>query len=352
MNAGGSMRAVVVTGERHTEIQEVPLPDPLPGELLIRIETCLLCTWEQRIFAGGAGTPIPFVPGHEAAGVVAAIPAGTVTSFKVGDKVVFKTLDHCGHCSFCYEGDTNQCIGVSRKRSYGGIPGTGGLAEYIALDVSKVFPVAPAIDLVVAAFSEPVACCLHSVERTDLALGDTVVVIGAGIMGQLHAALARLRGCRVVVVEPDARRRELALSLGAHEGVDPSACDPIAAVQDLTCGEGAEAVFSTVTKSAVAASALGMVRKMGTLMLYGSFHPNDPIQLDANAVHYKEFVITGSYSPSTRDFFRSTRLLSMGLLDPRPFLSGRFPIERAQDAFAASIDPANFRIAIDLSRVR
>jgi L-iditol 2-dehydrogenase len=344
------MRAVVVTGEKLATIQEVPTPEPLPGELLIKIETCLLCTWEQRIFAGGSGTSLPFVPGHEASGTVASIPAGTVTTFKVGDKVAFKTLDHCGHCSFCYEGNTNQCIGSSRKRSYGGIAGSGGLAEYIALDVSKVFPVAPELDLTLAAFSEPIACCLHSIERADLSLGDTVVIIGAGIMGQLHAVLSRLRGCRVLVVEPDAGRRELALRMGAHEGIDPVACDAVAMVKELTRGEGGEAVFSTVTKSSVAASALGMVRKMGTLMLYGSFHPNDPIQLDANAVHYKEVVVTGSYSPSTRDFFRSTRLLSLGLLDPSPFLSGRFPMEKAQEAFGAAINPANFRIAIDIGR--
>jgi 2-desacetyl-2-hydroxyethyl bacteriochlorophyllide A dehydrogenase len=343
------MRAVVVTGERTAAVQEVPVPEPLPGEVLIKIRTCLLCTWEQRIFAGSGGVAIPFVPGHEAAGTIAAVPPGTVSSFKVGDKVVFKTLDHCGHCSFCYQGDTNQCVGSARKRSYGGIPGTGGLAEFIALDASKVFPVGPELDLTLAAFSEPVACCLHSVERAHLAFGDTAVVIGAGIMGQLHAALARLRGCRVIVVEPDARRRELALKMGAHAGIDPAGCDPAAAVKELTRGEGAEAVFSTVTNSAVAAGTLAMVRKMGTLVFYGSFHPNAPIQLDPNAIHYKEFLITGSYSPSTRDFFRSTRLLSQGLLDPTPFLSGRFPAERAQEAFAASIKPENFRIAIDMA---
>jgi 2-desacetyl-2-hydroxyethyl bacteriochlorophyllide A dehydrogenase len=346
MNAK-DMRAVVVAAERKIELRDVPVPEPLPGEVLIRIETCLLCTWEQRIFAG-SGASLPIVPGHEASGVITSIPAGTVTSFKVGDKVVFKTLDHCGHCSFCYEGDTNQCVGAARKRLYGGIPGTGGLAEYIALDVSKVFLLDPGIDLSVAAFAEPIACCLHSVERAHLALGDTVVIVGMGIMGQLHALLSRMRGCRVVVIEPDARRRELALSLGAHVGIDPRERDPAEAVRELTRGEGAEAVFSTVTKSSVAAAALGMVRKMGTLVFYGSFHPNDPIQLDPNAIHYKEFVITGSYSPSTRDFFRSARLLSEGLLDPRPFLSARFPMDRAQEAFEAAIKPENFRVAIDL----
>jgi len=347
-----TMKAVVVTGERRAEILEVPMPLPLPGEILIGIDTCLLCTWEQRIFAGGSGTPLPFVPGHEAAGVVAMIPEGTVTSFKVGDKVVFKTLDHCGHCSFCYEGNTNQCIGSSRKRSYGGMPGSGGLAQFIALDVSKVFPVARGLDLGMAAFAEPLACCLHSVERAGLNFGDTAVVIGAGIMGQLHAALARLRGCRVVMVEPSKERRELALSLGAHVGIDPAGSDAVARVKELTGGEGAEAVFCTVTKSAVAASALGMVRKMGSLVLYGSFHPNEPVPVDPNSVHYRETVLTGSYSPSTRDFYRATKLLSGGLLDPRPFLTRTYPMAKAQDAFLASLQSENFRIAIGLGEVR
>ncbi len=340
------MKVVAVTGEKRCEIREVPLPKPIPGEVLIKIDTCLICTWEQRIFSGNGGTPIPFVPGHEASGTIAEVPEGTATSFAPGDKVVFKTLDHCGHCSFCYQGDTNQCIGTSRKRFYGGMPGSGGMAAYIALDVSKVLPVDDSLDPVHAAFAEPVACCVHSIERVELNLGDTVVIIGAGIMGQLHALLARLRGCRVLVVEPDAKRRELALEQGAHHGIDPAVDDPVQAVLALTGGEGAEAVFSTVTRSEVAASAVGMLRKMGSLVLYGSFHPNEPISTDPNAVHYKEYVITGSYSPSTRDFFRATRLLSRGLVDPSPFISEIRPMDEAGKAFEASLRPDTYRVAI------
>jgi L-iditol 2-dehydrogenase len=347
MNAAENlMKALVVTDEKRVAIQEVPRPEPLPGEVLIKIDTCLICTWEQRIFSGGSGTTLPFVPGHESSGTIERVPDDTVTSFKVGDKVVFKTLDHCGHCSYCYQGQTNQCTGISRKRSYGGILGSGGMAEYIALDVSKVFPVGEDIDLITAAFAEPIACCLHSVERVRLHFGDTVAVIGAGIMGQLHSILARLRGCRIIVIEPDQVRRELALKLGAHEGIDPSGTDPVKRVRDITGGEGVEAVFSTVTKSAVAASAVGMLRKMGSLVLYGSFHPNEPMPIDPNAVHYKEYVITGSYSPSTRDFFRATRLLSLGLLNPSPFISAIYPIAKAEEAFMASLRPDTYRVVI------
>jgi L-iditol 2-dehydrogenase len=340
------MKVVAITGKERAEIREVPRPEAMAGEVLIKIDTCLLCTWEQRMFGGDSSTTLPFVPGHEASGTIEEIPEGTVTSFKVGDKVVFKTLDHCGHCSYCYQGHTNQCTGTAKKRSYGGMAGSGGLAEYITLDISKVFPVSADLDPVCAAFAEPLACCVHSMGRVELHLGDTVAVIGAGIMGQLHALLARLRGARVIVVEPDKTRRELALSLGAHLGVDPSASDPVEQVLRLTDGEGVEAVFSTVTKSSVAASAVSMLRKMGTLVLYGSFHPNEPIPTDPNAVHYKEYVITGSYSPSTVDFFRATRLLSAKLIDPRPFISEIFPMEKAQEAFTASLRPDTYRVGI------
>lgn len=340
------MKVIAVTGERRTEVVQAPLPEPLPGEVLIKIDTCLICTWEQRIYTGNGGTPIPFVPGHEASGTIARVPEGTVTSFREGDRVVFKTLNHCGHCSYCYQGHTNQCTGTAKKQRFGEMAGSGGMASFIALDVSKVFPVDPSLDPVHAAFAEPVACCVHSIERAELNLGDSVVVIGAGIMGQLHAILARLRGCRVIVIEPDPIRRGLALKLGAHEGIDPAAGDPVQAVLDLTGGEGVEAVFSTVTRSAVAASAVGMVRKMGTIVLYGSFHPNEPVSLDPNAVHYREYVITGSYSPSTRDFFRAVRLLSLRLVDPSPFISETWSMDRSREAFEASLRPDTYRVAI------
>lgn len=341
-----TMRVVTVDGEKTASVREVPFPQAQYGEVLIKVDTCLICTWEQRIFSGTGGVSIPFVPGHEASGTIAAVPDGTATSFKPGDRVVFKTLDHCGHCSYCYQGFTNQCTGTAKKQSFGGIPGSGGMASCIALDVSKVFPVAPDLDPVVAAFAEPVACCVHSIERVDLHLGDTVVVVGAGIMGQLHAILARLRGCRVIVVEPDQVRRELALEEGAHEVIDPKAEDPVEAVLKLTGGEGVEAVFSTVTNSGVAASTVGMLRKMGTLVLYGSFHPNTPVEVDPNKVHYKEYVITGSYSPSTIDFFRAGRLLSQGILDPTPFISEVYPMEEVEKAFLASLRPDTYRVAV------
>jgi threonine dehydrogenase-like Zn-dependent dehydrogenase len=215
------MKAVAVTDVKKAEVLDVSPPVPGHNQVLIRIRTCLLCTWEQRIFAGAAGMKLPFIPGHEAAGEVALIPDGTITSFKPGDHVVFKTLDDCGHCSSCYQGFNNLCTGTPEKRSYDGIGSSGGLAEFVVMDLNKVFPVTKDLPFGEAAFTEPLACCIHSIRRVNPDFGETVVIIGAGLMGMLHLKLALLRGCRIVMIEPRADRRDLAEKAGAHFVIDP-----------------------------------------------------------------------------------------------------------------------------------
>ncbi len=341
------MRAVAVTGTRKAELVNVAAPQPRHGQVLIRIHTCLLCTWEQRIFSGASSMNLPFIPGHEAAGEIVEIPDGTITSFKVGDRVVFKTLDDCGHCSFCYQGFNNLCGGTPEKRSYDNIPSSGGLAELIAMDVNKVFTVSGDISFQEAAFTEPLACCVHSIKRANPDLGETVVIIGAGIMGMLHLKLSLLRGTRVIMVEPREDRRQLALKAGAHYAVDPINEDAKAVISGITSGEGAEYVFFTAARPSIAEEALGYLKKMGTMMFYGSFHPNDPIKLDPNWVHYGEYVITGSYSPATSDFYTASRLLSGRLVSVEEFLSEQWDANEAGKAFERALDPDTFRVAIN-----
>jgi L-iditol 2-dehydrogenase len=342
------MKVVAVEEPKKIEIKSVATPKPAEGEVLIKIDSCLLCTWEQRIFSGKSSMALPFIPGHEAAGTIVAINPDTPTSFKVGDKVTFKTLDHCGHCYFCYQGFDNQCIGQSKKRAYDGIPSSGGLAQYISLDVSRVYPVSEELSLEEAAFAEPLACCVHSLKRVRINYGSDVVVVGAGIMGQLHAILARLSGARVIVVEPKKERRDLALSLGAHLAVDPTAEDEQAYFKKISGGLGPEAVFITIPNPDIAANYIRNIGKMGQVVFYGSFHPNKEIPVDANMVHYSEMILTGAYSPSTEDFFEASRLLSKKLVDVSSFISKRFSLEEAQAAFEASLSDENYRVLIKL----
>ncbi len=341
------MKALTVTAPETIEIKEVPLAELLPGFIRIRIEYCLICTWEKRIFTGDS-PPLPFVPGHEASGVIEEIHPDTATSFRVGDSVVFKTLDHCGHCRFCYAGETNLCEGVSRKREYGGIPGSGGMAQYIDLEPGRIFKVASDLPLEIAAFAEPLACCYHSVMRADILPGDFVGISGGGIMGQLNGILAAMRGAKVLLMEPNGTKAALAREVGVHRTVDPFGESVSQAVDEFTGGKKLDCFIITTPQLSIAEEAFGYVRKSGTIIYYGSFHPKGTIPFDPNAVHYNQQVITGSYSPSTEDFFRAARLLSENLVDMKPYLNEIHPLNRAEKAFRASLNPENYRVAVKM----
>ncbi len=343
------MKVIAVAAPGKAEVMQVQTPVPQPGEVLVKIDTCLLCTWEQRIYRDGAGMQLPFIPGHEIAGSIAAIPDGTVTSFKVGERVTAKTLDSCGHCEFCYRGEDNNCIGTPKKRFYNGIASSGGLAQFIALPVSRVYylpnqDVAPEI----AAFAEPVACCLRSLDRADIQMGEDVAIVGAGIMGQLHNLLAKKRGARTILVDMDDARLAHAAQNGADEVLNANNCDPVEAIRELTGGRGTHVVFYTISSPKLAEEYLKALGKLGRMVYYGSFNPKDPIQVNPNNIHYTEQVITGAYSPTSKGFWTASRLLSYGLVDVRLYLSGMYGLNDANAAFQRAMSPDTYRIGINL----
>jgi L-iditol 2-dehydrogenase len=343
-----TMKAVVIEAPRKAVVRIVPTPVPVEGEVLIRLEKALICTWEQRIFAG-IDMPLPFVPGHEISGVVASVPENTITDLKPGEKVVVKTFDSCGQCEDCYRGDDNLCKGKAKKRFYGGVPGAGGFARYIAIAANRVYRLPnQAVSLETAAFAEPVACCLRSLEQADIQLGEDVVIVGGGIMGQLHCLLSKLRGGRVILAEPDKARRDMAASLGADVTIDPKTEDSIARIRELTNG-GAHVVFFTVNSLALAQDYIGSLRRKGRLVYYGSFHPKGDIPFSPSDIHYGEYTITGSYSPTVKGFWTAGRLLSCGLLNPAPFISGRYPIDDCQKALERAGSPDTYRVLLDLA---
>ncbi len=344
-----TMKALVVTENETIEIRELSTPVPQPGEVLVRLEACLICTWEQRIFKTGAGMQLPFVPGHEAAGVVAEVPEGTVCSFQVGDPVVVKTLDSCGHCEYCYQGLDNLCVGKAKKRFYDGIPGSGGMAQYISLPPQRLFPLPGfAGNFAAAAFAEPVACCLRSLDQAMVQMGDDVVVVGGGIMGQLHSVLAQKRGARVLMMEPDEGRRRLALQMGAKEAMDPLLGNPAETIRTLTGGRGASVVFITAPLVSLVPQYMEALGKTGRLVCYSSFHPDTEVPLSPNHIHYSEKILTGAYSPTSHGFYTASKLLGYALIEVEPFISQMYPMEEAETAFVRAGSAETMRVGIRL----
>ena len=342
------MDIVVIPELNKAEVRTVDKPEVQPGKVLVRILGCALCTFEQRMFTGVANVPKPFIGGHEVTGVIAAVGEGVdEKQFPVGKHVAARTFYSCGHCYACRHDEGNLCEnGNEADRSWMAYPGIGGLQQYMLLDRNQIYMINDDLPLEKACFAEPLACVLNSIERGHLEIGEDVVVIGGGIMGQLHVMCAKLSGCRGILSVPDGPRRELAKKLGADICIDPTQVDAVEEVKRLTDGEGAAAVFNTTAVSAVAQQAIGMVAKLGTVVMYSSQHPDKPIEVSPGWLHNSEANITGAVSPSIRSFRRSVNALSKGIIDPELLVSGVFDYHDCQKAFETAIRPDTFRCII------
>lgn len=324
--------------------REVEKKEPGDKQVLIKVDSCAICTLEQRVY-NGVMKRYPFAGGHEAAGVVEAV-GGKVKGVKPGDKVAVRLLNSCGECYYCRNGHENQCVVSFIAETQECAMGPGGLAEYMMVNAEDVYKMADDIDLAHASLTEPVACCVHSIENGKIELGDDVVVIGIGIMGALHIQLAKLKGARVIACELDEKRLEIAKKMGADILINSGETDPVQAVKDLTDGRGADAVFCTVPVADLAKQAVDMTGKLGRTIFYTSFHPDKPIEISPNKVHSSEQIITGTVNPQKKDFLIATRLLSFNLIDVSELISDRVPLAEIDRAFEEAVLPTTYRIVV------
>ena len=173
-----------------------------------------------------------------------------------------------------------------------------------------------------------------------------VVVIGVGIMGALHIQLAKLKGARVIACELDDTRLEIAKKMGADILINSGKSDPVKEIQKITEGRGADAVFCTVPVAALAKQAVDMSGKLGRVVFYTSFHPDNPIEVSPNKVHSTEQIITGTVNPMKKDFLIATRLLSGKLIDVSALISDCIPLENIEKAMEKAIRPDTYRIIV------
>lgn len=343
------IKSVAFTGPRQTELMDLTTPDLRPGEALVKVRAVALCTMEQRIFRGEVRMPLPCTGGHEVSGEIAALGEGVnLKKWALGDRVAVRLLYNCGECYYCRTGRTNMCERSQKRPVREGLllgPG-GGLADYVIVNSSALFKIPDTLSYEEASLTEPLACVVHSVGRVDIQLGEDVVVIGGGIMGQYHVMLAKRRGARVIMSEVDESRRKLAEQLGADLTVNPAEQDPVEFVKSVTEGRGADVVFNTTAIPSVVPQAIAMTGKAGRMVQYSSMHPDAPTPVSPQMLHGNETVLTGSISPNERDFFTANRLLSSGIVDCKPLISRTFPLAEAQQALEAAVTPGTFRVIV------
>ncbi len=342
------IRAYAVVAPGRVQAMPIDTPDLRMGEALISVRAVALCTLEQRVFSGRIKPPLPFLGGHEVSGVIEALSEGTDRKlWAEGRRVAVRLLYNCGECYYCRSGRTNLCVLAQKKPVREGLlPGPGGLCDRIIVHTSALYAMEDSLSFTEAALTEPLACCVHSVERADIQLAEDVVVVGGGIMGQFHALLSKLRGARVILSEVSEARGKMARERGADVVFNPQERDPVSYIRSLTDGRGADVVFNTTAIPEVFDQSCEMVGKGGRVIQYSSIHPDLPSEIRPQRIHNSEIILTGSISPSVRDFSTANRLLNAGLVDCGGMVSASFPFESVQEAFEAAVSTENMRVLV------
>ena len=305
------MKACVFHGPRDVRVEERPQPRPGPGEMLLEMRATGICYSDIRVYKGEKKARPGVIPGHEPVGVIAALGEG-VEGFRTGQEVALCPILACGACFFCRRGYRNRCP----QRTTLGYEEDGGLAEYMLVPAAlvrlgHVFPLPAGLPAARATLTEPVACVLNSLETCRLTAGASLVVVGAGPMGQLHIMLARQMGLTTIIAaELVGERLAHARRFGADLCLNPERDDLAAQVLAATDGLGADAVVVTTGSAQAAAASLALARRQGVVSLFGGFPPDTTISLDVNAVHYGELVLTGSQNATSDQYRRALQLLT------------------------------------------
>lgn len=346
---GETMKAAVFTDIGKIEVQEIKKPMPNRNEILVRLKSCAVCTWEQRVYQGVNKVEFPFIGGHEMSGVIEELGEDVDTGrWKLGERVVVGLLNACGDCHYCRTGQHGICEGFNHSSVVGGltIRGMGGFSEYLAVSPNNLFKIVGDIPFEIASLTEPLSCVIHSIERGDISIGDDVVVVGAGIMGMFHLMLAKRKAARVIISEPDEERRRLALQLGADEVINPLQEDPVERIKALTGGRGAQVIFVTTPVSQIAEQSIKMAGRMGKVVIYSSYHPDNPVLFSPNLIHKNMVSIIGTANSNITDFEKAIKLLSYKLIDPSLFISGVYELAECEKALQEAVKPMNYRVII------
>src|SRR5271157_4166021 len=340
-----TMQAAVYRGVNDMRVETVPVPRIGLGELLVKIATCGICGTDlKKIHFGSHSAPRIF--GHEMAGTIVAVGPG-VSGFKIGDRVM--TFHHvpCGECYYCRKGTPAQCPLYKKTGVTAGFePSGGGFAEYIrvmdfVVSNGGVVRIPEGIPFEQAAFVEPVNTVLKGVKMLNLAADDTVLVIGQGPIGLMHAVLSSRTGARVLTSDLYPERHAIAAKYGLRDPINAGTEDVVKRVIAETEGRGADAVVLAVGGNALIRTAMDAVRPGGKVMLFAQTQHGEAT-FDPGAVCMDEKTLLGSYSSSFEILDAVTDLVLGGYqngFDLTQLISHRFPLEQAAKAIEVASHP-------------
>ena len=340
------MRAQVFYGPGDLRFEDISMPEPEPGGLVVRVEAALTCGTDVKTLRRGHPVMIPHVPtvfGHELAGVVTAVGRGA-PGVKEGDRIVAANSAPCGRCPLCAANRPNLCEDLLFVN--------GAYGEYIALPprlvARNVVPIGPRLAASNAAFAEPLACALLGVERGRVEAGMTVVIWGHGPLGCLLALAAGQRGARVVIVGKAGWRLDRVRELRLGTCVDAlSVPDMVGHLRGLTGGRGPDVTVDATGRPEVWEQAIEGVGRGGTVILFGGCAPGTSVRVDTRRAHYEELTLVGAFHHTPAMIRRAVELLESKAIEPAGLLTHRMGLGQVREALALMERGGTMKVLVD-----
>ena len=340
------MNALVLHAIGDARCERVALPEPAKGKVRVKVGFCGVCNSDIPRFFGKGPYFFPIVCGHEFSGVVESIGEG-VTAFSPGDRVAVFPLLWCGDCVSCERGRYAQCLNYD----YLGSRSNGAFAEYVVAPVRNLLRIPDGVSLDEAAMIEPAAVALHAIRRAGgTSVGESVVVFGAGPIGLMVAQWARALGAsKVMIVDMVSEKLGLARGFGLEHVVDLRAGDPVAEIEKMTGGLGADLCVDAAGVPQATLQAMRGARHGGRIVLLGN--PSDDITIPAERISRlmrREVQILGTWNSDygafgeDDDWHRSLAAMASGVIDVKPLVTHRVPLDQAWNTLRMMKDRSQF----------
>ncbi|MDQ1316947.1 MAG: hypothetical protein QG588_596 [Candidatus Poribacteria bacterium] len=339
------MKAAIYHGEKAISIEDVGVPVPEPGYVLLEMKCCGICGSDLHSYFGQWGQS-KNASGHEVSGIIVKCGEG-VTDFNVGDRVCMECFSHCGKCRYCKTGQYNLC------ESLGGTSGGNhsGFAEYVIAHSLSLFRFPDNLSFELGAMIEPLAVSYHAFHRSRANYQDNVLVIGSGTIGLLAVASAKACGvCNVIATYKYNHQAKIALELGADSVVQTPEQNVRDEIMKLTGKPEVDAIIETTASADGFNLAMSAIRKGGSLVLVGGYHK--ALEVNLGRIVGGEINVTGSscygYSGMKRDFEWSMDLILSNKIPVSKLVTHSFPLSNIQEAFEVSADKKSKSIKVQV----
>ena len=331
------MKASVCYKQNDLRTEDLPIPEISDNEVLIKMLACGLCGTDIQKIRGDSVNK-PTVLGHEVVGEI--VKKGkNVSKFEIGDRVITAIHVPCFTCHYCNKGHYTIC---EQFRTNNIDP--GGFAEFIRIPELHLNHLTHKVSNNVtdeeATLIEPIACCLHGLKQADIRPNDSVLIMGAGTIGILHAQLAKIKGAnKVIVSDMSEFKLQKALKVGCDYAINIKEKNIIDEVNKITDGQGVDVIVIAAGVSSLVADAVNMVRRAGKIIVFSGFDKNKLVTLDVSRFFKDEISIIGTYSVTPYEFPEALDLLEKRKLNTEEMITHVYPLKKLSEAIDISTNP-------------